>query len=115
MSAPIFWRCFHCGEGFTRKQERWAREHFGRDETAEPVCLIRSAGESALLTALRNAEDELSQRRAEDSDVIRAMMAMAADHGQALRREEEKGYARAIEDVRRQMIAQGIDPAAVLH
>ena len=53
MTARVHWRCFHCGETFTKAQERWAREHFGRDETREPVCLIRTAGESALLSALR--------------------------------------------------------------
>jgi hypothetical protein len=96
----IYWRCFHCGEGFTRAQERWAREHFGRDEGAEPVCLIRSAGESALLSALREAEDELASYRAEDSAVMRAMWAMQSDHRQALIREEEKGYERGLRDAR---------------
>jgi hypothetical protein len=94
----IYWRCFHCGEGFTRAQERWAREHFGRDESAEPVCLIRTAGESALLSALRKAEDELADYRAEDSRIMRAMWAMACDHRQALIREEEKGYAKGLRD-----------------
>ena len=104
MTRAIHWRCFHCGDTFTRAQKRWAREHFGRDSMAEPVCLIRSAGESALLTALRNAEDELAQRRAEDSDVLRAMWAMSADHAEALKREEERGYARGVADARKEMV-----------
>lgn len=67
---------------------------------AEPVCLIRTAGEGALLTALRNAEDLLAAYRAEDSDLIRAMFSMRADHAEALRREEERGYAKGLADGR---------------
>ena len=67
---------------------------------AEPVCIIRSAGENALLSALRNAEEELSRYRAEDSDVLRAMWSMQADHRQALSREEERGYTKGLTDAR---------------
>lgn len=98
----VHWRCFHCGETFTRGQERWAREHFGRDEGETPICLIRSAGESALLTALRNAQDELTRYRAEDSDLMRALWSMQADHAVALRREEERGYANGLRDARKE-------------
>ena len=94
----IHWRCFHCGDTFTLKQERWAREHFGRDCSEQPVCLIRTAGESALLTALRNAQDELAQYRSEDTDLMRALHSMSADHQVALRRQEELGYAKALKD-----------------
>lgn len=96
----IHWRCFHCGEGFTKAQERWAREHFGRDQSAEPVCLIRTAGESALLSALRAAEDELTGYRAEDGHILRAMHSMQADHRQALIREEQAGYDKGLRDGR---------------
>jgi hypothetical protein len=105
VTRAIHWRCFHCGETFTRAQERWARDHFGRDCMAEPVCLIRTAGETVLLTALRNAEDELTRRRAEDTDELRAMWAMQADHAVALRRQEELGYARGLADARKEMVA----------
>jgi hypothetical protein len=101
----IHWRCFHCGDTFTKAQERWAREHFGRDEAAEPVCLIRTAGESALLTALRNAEDALARYRAEDTDLMRELWAMQSDHQVALRREEERGYAKGLHDARRDLVA----------
>jgi hypothetical protein len=101
MSArAVYWRCFHCGDTFTRAQERWAREHFGRDEGSTPVCLIRSAGESALLTALRRAQDELAAHRAEDTDLLRALWAMQADHSTALIREEERGYEKGLRDAR---------------
>ena len=106
-SRAVHWRCFHCGDTFTRAEERWARKHFGGDESAEPVCLIRSAGEAALLTALRNAEDALARYRAEDTDLMRGMWAMQADHATALRREEERGYEKGMRDAL-------IEPAAKL-
>lgn len=90
------WRCFHCDEVFHTEME--ARNHFGGTQDAEPACRIKVAGEFALLTALRNAEIELARYRREDSDIIRAMHSMQADHAQALRREEEKGYARGLKD-----------------
>lgn len=96
----IHWRCFHCDATFTKAQVRWAREHFGRDEGEEPVCLIRTAGESALLTAYRNAQDELASYRADDTDLHRTLYAMQGDHAQALRREEERGYAKGLADGR---------------
>lgn len=102
----IHWRCFHCGDTFTKAQVRWAREHFGRDEHETPVCLIRTAGESALLTALRNAQDELASHRAEDTDLMLALWAMSADHQTALRREEERGYAKGLADGRNPMLKE---------
>lgn len=92
------WRCFHCDEVFTLYAA--ARHHFGREEGAQPVCLIKAAGEWALVDALRKAEDQLARYRAEDSDVLRAMHGMVSDHQVALRREEEKGYARGLKDAR---------------
>jgi hypothetical protein len=98
MSQCIYWRCFHCGEVFTKAQERWAREHFGADQDALPVCQMRLPGEHNLLTYLRKAEKELCAHRSEDTDLIRAFHSMQADHSEALRREEEKGYARGLAD-----------------
>lgn len=97
-SAPTHWRCFHCGDVLTSEVD--GENHFGRREGAEPACKIKAAGEFALLQALRNAEDELERYRAEDSDVLRAMHSMAADHQVALRREEERGYERGLRDAR---------------
>src|SRR5690606_36152060 len=96
----IYWRCFHCGETFTKAQELLARQHFGRDEGELPVCQMRVPGEHHLLIALRKAQDELAGYRAEDSDMIRAFYAMQADHAQALRREEERGYEKGLADGR---------------
>jgi hypothetical protein len=94
----IYWRCFHCGEGFTKAQERWARQHFGRDETADPVCMMRVPGEHHLLERLRRQEAELDGYRAEDTDLHRAIHAMSSDHRQALIREEERGYEKGLRD-----------------
>ena len=107
----IHWRCFHCGEGFTKAQERWAREHFGRDQGADPVCLIRTAGEPALLSAVRAAEDELTGYRAEDQRILRAMWAMQGDHRQALIREEQAGYDKGLRDGRKLSAAEAMTKA----
>lgn len=101
MSARrVFWRCFHCGDAFTKAQERWAREHFGRADGELTVCQMRIPGEHHLLSALRNAQDELARYRAEDGDLMRAIYAMSADHAGALRREEERGYEKGLADGR---------------
>lgn len=96
----IHWRCFHCGDAFTKAQERWAREHFGDDQGDLPVCQMRLPGEHHLLTALRKAQRELRRFYAEDTDLMRAIYAMQADHAQALRREEERGYEKGLADGR---------------
>jgi hypothetical protein len=92
------WRCFFCDEVMTTEVD--ARNHFGSNEHSEPACRIKAAGEFALLQALRNAEDLLARYRNEDSDVLRAMWSAQADHLTALRREEERGYARGLSDAR---------------
>jgi hypothetical protein len=96
----IYWRCFHCGDTFTKAQERWAREHFGDDELERPVCQMRLPGEHHLLTLLRKQQRELRRFYAEDTDLIRAIYAMRADHAKALRREEERGYEKGLADAR---------------
>jgi hypothetical protein len=100
VTDKVHWRCFHCGETFLLAQKRWAQEHFGIDQGATPACLIRSAGENALLSALRDAEAQLEVYRAEDGKILRAMAAMQSDHATALRHQEELGYARGLRDAR---------------
>lgn len=104
------WRCFHCDEVLTTYAA--ARHHFGREQGSDPVCVIKAPGEWALVAALRNAEDQLARYRAEDGDVLRAMHSMASDHQQALRREEEKGYARGLEDAKKHPETLGLTRAA---
>lgn len=103
------WRCFHCDE--VLRTPRDARLHFG-NHGSEPACLIKAPGEFALLTVLRNAEDELARHRAEDSDVLRAMWSMQADHAEALRREEEKGYSRGLADAKEHPETLGLQRAS---
>jgi hypothetical protein len=96
----VHWRCYHCGDTFTKAQARWARQHFGRDEGELPVCQMRLPGEHHLLAALRSAQDELATYRAEDTDLMRAIYTMQAEHAGALRREEERGYGKGVADAR---------------
>lgn len=97
------WTCFHCGDHFPGdcSGQYHARQHFGRTPDATPVCLMRVPGEYHLLRALRAAEDSLARYRTEDGDMHRAMSAMQSEHAQALIREEEKGYARGLEDAQK--------------
>jgi hypothetical protein len=110
MSRAIYWRCFHCGDAFTKAQENHARDHFGRDQGETPVCLIREPGEYHVLRALRDAQDELASYRVEDTELWRALHSMSSDHRQALIREEEKGYAKGVADAR----AEGAEVLAAL-
>lgn len=102
------WRCYHCSELFLVEID--ARNHFGATQDAEPACKIKMAGEFALLTALRNAEERLESRQSDDTDAIRAMHAMQSDHAQALRLEEEKGFARGVADVKAHPESVGLMP-----
>ena len=99
--TEVHWRCFHCGETFTLEQERCARKHFGGDELETPVCLMRAPGETALVTVLRKAQEELHRYRAEDTDLMRAIWAMEADYATRIRGAEEGGYARGLADGRK--------------
>lgn len=92
------WTCFHCGETFTTPGA--ARHHFGRTPDKKPGCVIKVelGGERGLLAALRKAEDELAQYRADDSDTQRQLVSLQFRHAEALRAAEETGYARGLRD-----------------
>lgn len=91
------WRCFHCDDVFTN--ERWAREHFGIDQSATPACKIRGA-DGSLLGVIRAQEDELRRLRAElseeNSRLVHAMMAIQSERDRAVRDAEEEGYGRGV-------------------
>jgi hypothetical protein len=93
------WRCFHCGEICATPEH--AQEHFGGTLMALTACQLKSS-DRHLITALREAEEQLVRYRAEDSDVLRAMMALEADHRQALIRAEEQGYECGMRDALRE-------------
>lgn len=91
------WRCFHCDSVFANPN--LAAEHFGADPTAAPACKI-AAHERHLVTYIRRLEDDLARYRAEDSDVMRSIMVLEADHRQALVNAEEAGYEKGLRDGR---------------
>lgn len=88
-NARAPWRCFHCDETFTDSDA--AAEHFGRSEFQQPACQIDIA-------EYRKMEEVNRRHCEEDTDLHRTMYAMQSDHQIALRREEEKGYARGLKD-----------------
>jgi hypothetical protein len=99
------WRCFHCDEVFTTVGS--ARDHFGLNDRDLPGCVIdkvmvEDGGKPergrGLLMALRKAEAELARYREEDTDLHREIHRLNSEHRLALRREEEKGYARGLAD-----------------
>lgn len=100
-SAAHGWTCFHCGETFTTPGA--ARDHFGGNLLELAGCQIKAGEERGLLMELRRAQAELERYRADDSDADRLYWVIQADHQVALRREEEKGYARGLEDARREL------------
>lgn len=86
------WTCFHCGETFMHPNA--ARLHFGASVDDEPKCQISAH-------RLRGMEAELRRYREEDTDLHRQLRSMEADHQVALRRAEEAGYARGLEDAKK--------------
>lgn len=87
------WTCFHCGETFpgTMAGHQDARRHFGASIHDEPKCQISAR-------RLRDMEAQLRCYREEDTDLHREIAKLQAAHPVALRREEEKGYARGVAD-----------------
>lgn len=91
------WRCFHCDTNFTNAAH--AAEHFGRDEGATPACRL-SHSEGHLIAYIRKLEAELQTHRAEDSDILRAMYSREAEQREAVRRAEECGYDKGVQEAK---------------
>lgn len=89
------WRCFHCDEVFTSPTA--AGIHFGADQAATCACVLPH--ERHLVKHIRDLEAQLDRYRAEDSEVMRSIMTLEAEHRQALIRAEEEGYARGVRDM----------------
>lgn len=96
------WRCFHCDELFTAR--RWAAEHFGKDGDL-PACKLKSH-EGHLVTYIRKLEDQLESYRNDDSDIMRSMYSLEADHRSALIRAEEDGYNKGVRDIRNEQLSE---------
>lgn len=90
------WTCFHCGDHFpaTFAGQQAARLHFGDHPMEDPACRINAKQFRAMQDLVRQWEDE-------NMPIQREMARMRSDHATALIREEEKGYARGLEDARR--------------
>lgn len=90
------WKCFFCGEILERKED--AIKHFGADKAKATACKLADH-HGHLVNYIRDLEAQLDRYRAEDSDVMRSIYAMEADHRQALIRTEEEGYGRGVRDM----------------
>jgi hypothetical protein len=99
------WVCFHCWEHFppTFAGQQAARHHFGDGPTEDPACRINAR-------QFRAMQDLTRRYQSEDTELHREIARMQTDHAVALRREEEKGYARGLDDARRfpQELSRGI-------
>jgi len=93
------WRCFHCDEVFTSR--KWAAEHFGFACDQVPACKI-AAYEGHLVTYIRKLEADNARYRAEDSDVLRSLYSATVDQANAVRRAEERGYDKGVQDMKAQ-------------
>ena len=91
------WRCFHCDEVFTTREE--AAAHFGYSECSAPACRV----DGGLASAYREFEGRWSRCQNECCDHLNAYYAKRSEHNQALIREEEHGYAKGVADMRDQL------------
>jgi hypothetical protein len=91
MTKRKTWRCFHCGEVFRSKVR--AELHFGTYRDATPLCQFDQA-------AFRAMEAVIAKYRGEDTDLHRQIRSMECEHATALRRAEESGYSKGLNDGR---------------
>jgi hypothetical protein len=101
------WTCFHCGDHFppTFAGHQAARHHFGDHPVEDPACRINAR-------QFRATQDLLHRYQSEDTDLHREIARMQADHATALRREEERGYARGLEDAKKHPETLGLTRVA---
>lgn len=113
-SNPESWRCFHCDEVFTDRAA--AADHFGVqiDGCADDVACKINAVDGQLVSMLREAQSELRQYHQEDNEAFRQFHALGAEHATELRREEEKGYARGLEDAKKHPETLGLTGASAV-
>ena len=83
------WRCFHCDEILPDREA--AALHFGNYEDCTPACRIG-------VERFREMEGQLASYRNETDLDARTFYTLGAEHSVKLRREEERGYARGLED-----------------
>lgn len=92
------WRCFHCDEVFTDRDE--AADHFGVqiDGLAEDCACKLTQDQKGIVHMLREAWDELRSYHQEETRLIHEVEVIVSRHTVALRNEEEKGYERGLRD-----------------
>lgn len=92
------WKCFHCGETFSTQAN--AELHFGSTQYSQAACQID-------VTKFREMEKLVARYQEEDTDLHREIYALQAKHHLNLQREEEKGYARGLNDARKEQADGG--------
>lgn len=85
------WRCFHCGDVFTREQD--AREHFGDSLMALAGCQIKGS-DGSLLGYIRELEAQLHRWQSETHPLLLAIAQLQGERHAAVQRAEEEGFAR---------------------
>lgn len=92
-TPPEGWTCFHCGMHFGPSFKGWqeAQNHFGSNVRGDAFCQYTAK-------QVRAMEDLLRSYQEEDTPRDRYLARLQSEHAVALRREEEKGYARGLHD-----------------
>lgn len=93
------WRCFHCDAVFRSVHE--AGIHFGSDESATCACLLPH--EQHLVEHIRGLEKQLETYRTESDRIMCSIMTLESDHRTALRRAEEEGYNKGVQDMKKEL------------
>lgn len=96
------WRCFFCDEVFTAREA--AAEHFGTEVGCDyptPACQIK-AHEGHLVTYIRKLETELATWNSESHEMQKAIVSLEIRVTEDIRRAEERGYARGVDDMKKQ-------------
>lgn len=88
------WRCFHCDEVFSEKDE--AAAHFGWSEMDTPACRV----DGTLAYAFRQQEAELRAYRQEDTRLIQEFYELASRHASEKAEWGDKEYAKGYADAR---------------
>lgn len=96
------WRCFFCDDVFTSAKA--AALHFGVFDSCEPdvtACKLMS-NQQHVLEYIRGLEEEVRLYQAENYPTIKAMYAVEDEMRRAVRKAEEDGYARGVDDMKKQ-------------
>ncbi len=89
----------HCDEVFVSRE--CAEDHFGRTEHSDPACQIKGAADFYLVRYIRQLEARLRSYENETDCITVAWEAKCADHVQELKRAEEAGYNKGVQDMKK--------------